>query len=378
MRLGVNVVRLTRQFTGVGRFIECILKEWSEMELPFDQVTLFSPSPLLQERVVFPIGRFNQVVGGPRAPDPFWEARFLSAHAGDVDVLFCPSYTIPIGYPGRCAVTNLGPADERPLTYTWLRSLAYEQLYRYSAHRAAKVFACSNAVKRRLVESYGIAATKITVAYLAPGDRFKPIRDEAVLAATRSHYGVRDRPFALFVGKLAGRHSIPNLIKAFARVRQRFARHALVICGPNSSGIDVAAIAREARVDDAVIYHPFVEHRDLPALYSAAEELIFPATDAEGFGLPVIEAMACGTPVVTVNRGSLPEFATGAAMLVESSSVDDLARGLASVIGDPRLRLELSQKGVERAKQITWRISAERIMEQLRLIAEPADPSHSS
>jgi glycosyltransferase involved in cell wall biosynthesis len=354
----------------VGRFIECLLAEWSTMSLPFERITLYAPVPLEARRLAFPLDRFELEVGGPAGPDPFWEARFLRSRASEIDVLFSPSYTLPLGYPGRCAVMNLGPSENRPLSYEWWRSRAYEHLYRWSARRADLVFACSRSVKRRLVESYRIPRSKVSVAYLAASRLFAPVRDVARLRDARMRYAGGDFPFTLFVGKLARRHSISNLVRAFARVRNKSKEHRMVIVGPDYLGLDVPGLARSAGVAESVLHHPFVEHRELPALYSAAEETIFPVTDAEGFGLPVIEAMACGTPVVSVARGSVPEFATGAALLVESSSVEHLAQGLEQVIGSDTLRLELAERGLERAREITWSITAERIASALYRIGD--------
>lgn len=365
MRLGVNAVRLTRPFTGIGRYLECVLDEWSRMDLPFDRVTLYAPSPIDPRRVIFPLERFAMVVGGPKGPDPYWEARYLSPRASEMDVLFAPSYTLPLGYPGAAVVTNQGPAQNRPLTYHWWRAQAYERLYRHSAHRAARVVTCSNAVKRRMVDVYGIPASKVTVAWNAASRLFVPVRDEAALRRVRHLYVGGEGPFALFVGKLARRHSIPELIRAFGLARTQSPGHRLLIVGPNYLGLDVASMARAAGVGDAVVHHPFVEHGEIPALMSAAQELVFPVTDAEGFGIPVIEAMACGTPVLSVAQGAVPEFAAGAALLVKSSANEDLALGLAQLMADAELRRRLSEEGLLRAASITWRFTAERILNDL-------------
>lgn len=369
MRLGVNVVRLTRPFTGIGRYLECVLDEWSRMDLPFERVRLYSPTPLDPRRVIFPLERFETVVGGPKGPDPYWEARFLTPRASEMDVLFAPSYTLPLRYPGAAIVTNQGPAQNRPLTYQWWRAQAYEQLYRYSARHADRVLTCSKAVKRRMVEVYGVPASKVTVVWNAASRLFAPVRDEAELTRVRRRYTGGDEPFTLFLGKLARRHSIPELIRAFAQARAHSPRHRLVIAGPNYLGLDVAGLARSAGVADAVIHHPFVEHAEIPALMSAAEEMVFPVTHAEGFGIPVIEAMACGTPVLSVAQGAVPEFATDASLLVESSSTEDLAAGLSRLITDADLRRSLSERGMRRAATITWRFTAERILEDLTRVA---------
>ncbi|HKA35552.1 MAG TPA: glycosyltransferase family 1 protein [Thermoanaerobaculia bacterium] len=369
MKLGINAVRLTRPFTGVGRFAECVLEEWSRMKLPFERVILYSPAPIDPARVIFPLDAFETRVGGPSVPDPLWENAYLPGRAAEVDIFFSPSYTLPLRYPGKCAVMNLGPSENRPLTYEWFRSRAYERLYRASARRADRVFACSKAVKLRIVQSYGIPPERVSVAWLAPSRLFIPIGDPQILEAARRRYSGSDGPFILFVGKLARRHSIPNLVAAFARLRRKGAPHRLVLAGPDYLGLNVAGIAAREGVGDAVVHHDFVEHRDLPALYSAAEVFVFPATAAEGFGIPVVEAMACGTPVVSVSQGSIPEFASGAAHLVATSSVEDLASGLEKLIGDSGLRRSLREKGLARAAGITWRVTAERILSDLEAVA---------
>ncbi len=370
MRLGVNIVRLTRKFTGVGRYIECVLNEWSQVQLPFDEVVLYSHSPIPPSRVVFPLDKFRMEIIGTPAADPVWEWRTLRQVAKDVDVLFCPSYTIPIGYPGKCAVGYLGPSENKPGSLEWWRSQLYNQLYKYSARHADHVFACSQVVKRRVVEVFGVAPERVSVTFLAASSHFKPITDTARLSAVRQKYLGSDTPYILFVGKLARRHYIPNLLEAFAEIHcAQKTPHKLMIVGPDYLPLHVPERARALGIGEAVVYHPFVQHADLPPVYSAADIFIFPASEAEGFGIPPIEAMACGTPTITTNQGSLREFAPGAALLTETNSVDDLRTAMARLISDDRLKQELRIKGPARAREITWRITAEKTMNTLWQLA---------
>ena len=350
--------------------MECVLKEWARSPTPFDRITLFTPAPLEQERLAFPLEAFDVRVLGPHGPDPFWEWRALSPRAPDVDVLFCPSYTIPLGYRGKCVVTNLGPSENAPLGREWWRARAYERLYRYSARRATQVCACSRSVKRRLIDRYGIPEEKIHVTYLAASDAFTVVTDPALLDAARARWAGGRSPLILFVGKLTGRHHIPRLLQAFAQARRTAGLpHTLLLVGPDPLGLDVAGRAARLGLGDAVLHVPYVGHRDLPALYSAAEIFVFPATEAEGFGIPVVEAMACGTPVVTVNQGSLREFAPGAAHVVEAPSVADLRDGILAVASDPSLRARLRESGIARAASITWAHTARKTMDILWRVA---------
>ncbi|MBW8041927.1 MAG: glycosyltransferase family 4 protein [Planctomycetes bacterium] len=366
MKLGVNIIRLTRLFTGVGRYIECILKEWSQMKIPFEEIILYTHSPIKQEQVVFPLDRFKIVIDGSKVPDPLWEWNTLRRKSSDIDILFCPSYTMPIGYPGRCVVANHGPAENTFFSYQWWRSQAYERLYKYSAHKADGVLANSHSVKRRLVDVYGISQDKINVIHLAASDSFHPISDKKQLISAKRKYLNEDTPYILFVGKLARRHYIPNLLEAFAKIyKTKSIPHKLLLVGPDYLNLNIPKRAKKLGIEDAVIHIPYVTHTDLPPLYNAAELFIFPASEAEGFGIPVVEAMACGTPVVTVDKGSLSEFARDVTCLVKDSSVEHLKSGMERLIFNPALRKELAEKGIERARSITWRKTAEKTMDVL-------------
>lgn len=376
MILGVNVIRLTRKFTGVGRYLECVLREWSGMELPFERVLLYTHTLLRQEHVAFPLERFEQRVIGRVVPDPLWEAVWLRQAAKEVDVLYCPSYSIPWAYPGRCAVTYLGPSEFRFGGYAWWRAQAYETLFRYSARRADRVFAISRAVRNRLVQDFRIPDDRIDLTYLAASDLFRPLGNCLDVEQRRRKYIPGDEPFILFVGKLAKRHSIPNLLAAFAELKHDSRLpHRLVLVGPDYLHLDIPARARRLGIANCVTHIPYVYHADLPPLYNAAEFFVYPATEAEGFGIPVVEAMACGTPVVTVNQGSLREIAPGAALTTEASGVDDLREAMVRMATDAELRRELSTRGIERAKSFQWRITAERTLDVLARLATPS-PVH--
>jgi glycosyltransferase involved in cell wall biosynthesis len=366
MHLGVNAIRLCRNFTGVGRYIECVLAEWAKMDLPFERITLFTHTPLEQAKLAFPLDRYQLRVIGQQLPDPVWEATALRKAAREVDVFFSPSYTLPIGISGKCVVTNLGPPENTPFSYQWFRAHAYEALYLASAHRANRVLACSHSVKQRLIDVYRVRADKISVTYLAASDLFRPIEDPEKRRAVRARYQIPPGPIILFVGKMARRHYIPNLIEAFSQLKQDGAvPHRLVLVGPDYLKIDIMGIARRFGVEAHVTHVNYATHADLPALYSDAEFFVFPASEAEGFGIPVVEAMACGTPVVTTALGSVREVATGAAVTGSAPSTAELFAGMRRMASDADLRRELVPKGIERSAQFTWPITARKTMEVL-------------
>jgi glycosyltransferase involved in cell wall biosynthesis len=288
-----------------------------------------------------------------------------------VDVLFSPSYTLPLGIRGKCVVTNLGPPENTPLSYQWFRAHAYEALYLASAHRADRVLACSHSVRQRLVDVYRVPADKISVTYLAASQLFRPIQDPSLRSEVRARYRIPDGPFILFVGKMARRHYIPNLIEAFARLKADPKQpYRLVLVGPDYLKLDIMGIARRFGVAAHVTHVPYATHSDLPAIYSAAEFFVFPASAAEGFGIPVVEAMACGTPVVTTALGSVREVATGAALTTSAPSSQELFEAMLKMASDPELRQKLVPLGIERARQFTWPITAKKTMDVLWKVAQ--------
>jgi glycosyltransferase involved in cell wall biosynthesis len=212
-----------------------------------------------------------------------------------------------------------------------------------------------------------VRAEAVDVIPLAPAPGFAgdgaPGEDDRI----RRTYVGSNAPYILFVGKLSGRHAIPALVAAFAEARAGAASaHVLVLVGPNVLGLDVATLGRRAGLDERTLVHvPHVSEEDLPAVYRAADLFVFPASDAEGFGLPILEAMACGTPVLSTAQGSVPEVAGDAAWLVPDTSVRALSFGLAQLLSGPDRRRDLRARGLARAAQFSWRRTAEETMNSL-------------
>jgi glycosyltransferase involved in cell wall biosynthesis len=370
MRLGVNAVRLTRPFTGVGRYLDNLLREWSAMPLPFADVVLYAPAAIEASRVSYPPGRFALDVAASGLPDPWWEWRSLGRRHREIDVLFSPSYTLPLGYRGPAAVTYFGPSTNPRGTYEWWRAQAYDRLHRASARQARLVFTASEAARRRVVEVYGVPESRVALTPLAAADTFRRVTDLAALDAVKRRYLGAIVPYVLFVGKMSGRHHVPRLIEAFAHARGATGLpHRLLLVGPEVVGVNVGARAREAGIEDVVVHGARVPEADLPALYSGADLFVFPATEAEGFGLPLLEAMACGAPVLSTALGSVPEVVGDAACLIHESTVDALKEGIVALLPSEARRDELRRRGFERVRRFSWRQTAERTMAALAALA---------
>lgn len=229
--------------------------------------------------------------------------------------------------------------------------------------RADHVLADSESTRRDLMQLLGVPADKVTVVYPGVEPRFCRQDDAAELQHVRTQYGIGDGPFILGLGTLEPRKNWPALIRAWAQLRRdnRFT-HRLVIGGGKgwlTEGIFEAAKASGFRSE--IIFAGFVADADLPTLYSAADVFVLPSL-YEGFGIPVLEAMACGTPVVCANNSSLPEAAGDAALLVEASDKAALAAAIRRLVEDAALRSQLQQRGLEQARRFSWDAAAHTLL----------------
>ncbi len=231
------------------------------------------------------------------------------------------------------------------------RNNLVQRLLPAAIRRAARVIAISERTKNDLLEVLHVPAEKIRVVpnALAPG--FAPVTDEAVLRAARERHGLPAR-YVLFVGTLEPRKNLPRLLEAFARFRQRTDSELhLVLAGEAGWGArEVHARHRELKLGDRVRFLGYIRQHELPPLYTLARAVVMPSV-YEGFGLPAIEAMACGTPLLAANNAALAEVAGSAALMFPHDDLDCLADSLAVIDRDEALRKRLVAAGHERVRR---------------------------
>ena len=272
---------------------------------------------------------------------------------------------------------NIGPRFlSVPLVITlfdlhWLRfpelfsplRLAYlRRALTWSARKAEAVLTISENSKKDLINLLSVPEEKITVTYVGLDPLFREIPEKSELQELRRRYGLKDR-FILSVGQLHKRKNIPGLLQAY----QRLAAHSplnvqLVLAGGEGDG---AAEVREAVRQigrDRVVFTGCLPDEDLLRFYHAAECLVYPSF-YEGFGLPVLEAMACGCPVITSNVSSLPEVAGEAALLIDPLRIETISTALVSLLTNPGLSQSLIRKGFEQARRFTWEAAARKTLD---------------
>ena len=259
--------------------------------------------------------------------------------------------------------------DERKLSavHMYLRRFRF----RRGLTRASRVIAVSEATKRDVENLLGVPPGRITRVYNAPDPGFlgrDPAAGEEERRRIMERYQI-DRPFLLYAGAIRHHKNIPRLVEAFAVLREQLAAHPvygdlrLVIIGDTISEYPaVRQAVLKSKMEHAVRFLGFVPFDTLRCFYESAAAFVFPSRH-EGFGLPPLEAMACGTPVVTSNVSSLPEVAGDAAMLVNPGNVFDIARGIREVLTDEPLRAELIRRGRAQAARFSWERSAREVLE---------------
>jgi glycosyltransferase involved in cell wall biosynthesis len=292
-----------------------------------------------------PKGRFGRLV---------WP--FPARLAREVDVYHC-QYVAPLAPCVPCVVTLHDILHETlpqyfPRGLQSLMRLAYPQ----SARRAAMVLTISQFSRDAILAHYGVSPDRVAYAHLGVDPTFSPVTDAAALLAMREHLGIPAGPYVLFVGRIEPRKNVPGLVAAHGLVRKRLGTNAptLVLAG----GRDALFTAfhdnvRQEGGGEGIVFAGSVPQEDLAALYSGATALVYPSF-GEGFGLPVIEAMACGAPVVATTAPAVPEVAGDAALLVDPTDVTGLADALCLVATDAGLASRLAAKGLERARHFRW------------------------
>ncbi|MCI0396169.1 MAG: glycosyltransferase family 4 protein [Chloroflexi bacterium] len=374
MRIAINAQRLAGQRLGVARYIEYIVKNWDTQFRPDDKATLYIREPLANGDLglsdAFQVQRLQPALTGM-----LWEHLLLAGRARqESDVLFCPSYTMPLNYTGRCVLAIHSANEAESGTHPWWHRLTYAQRYRLSALKADIVVAPSLSTKEDLQKLYGLPEKKVVAIHLGADDAFRPLRDETVLAETRRKLLGDDRPYILFVGKLSQRRNIPLLLAAFSQLRKdHHLPHRLLLFGPNHLHLPLARLAAELDIADSLVQTDgqVSHHHELVALYNAADLFVHPSS-YEGFCLPLVEALACGVPVVTVNKAALGEIAQNGALLIDEPTVESLAQAMWQALGDPILAQELRARAVERARAFRWDECARQTLDILREVGRSA------
>jgi glycosyltransferase involved in cell wall biosynthesis len=369
VRIAFDGTTLTPGRTGVGCYTEHLLHHLArEVESTGDELVVVSNQPI---DTTYPLPRHVTVHDRRRFPLRIaWMQLLAGRVLEDVraDVAHFTNGMVPLG-TGAARVVTIHDMSLKlhPECHPLRRRVINRPLISVAARVADAIVAVSNSARDDLLRFHNVSADRISVVHEAAGPDFRPIRDRVTRDRIRLRYGLPER-FVLYVGAIEPRKNLPRLVEAFAQARRQGIAHDLVCVGPYGwSSRDLYDRVDRLGLRRVIHFTGYVPAEDLPAIYSLSELFVFPSI-YEGFGLPVIEAMACGTPVITSNTSSLVEIAADAAETVDPRDGDALASALVALATSVERRHDLGLRGIERAQQFSWSRTAKEMLALYRRV----------
>lgn len=359
IKIVINALQFKPNSSGIGVVIRDLFGQFAGVTGRRCQVILPHDGPEL------PAGGGTEIIRSPFEHGQGLRRMFFQTfqmgrrYCKDAVLLTTDSKT-PLFLPKSCKlvplVTDLA-VFRMPEVYDRSRVLLWRLQYKYVRRKAELFLAISEFTKSEMGEVLGIPGEKIRVVPMACPEDMAPVEDAAALLELRSKYGLPEK-FILFVGNNNPRKNLERTIRAFDMMKERTCLpHKLVIAGEQGWKFDRDRALEGVRHTGEVIFTGFVPDEELPALYTAAELFVFP-TLYEGFGMPVIEAQKCGTPVVTSNASAMPEVAGDSAELVDPRDEESICAGMLRVLEDKNRSEELVRKGFKNAGRFSWKKSA--------------------
>ncbi len=372
MKIGIMLRHLDQHGGGVLVYTEKLLEHLLALDTEHQFVLFY--------RNAAHLGRY---AGNPRAKERVLEARSVLgwdqgavARAADeekLDLVFNPKYSVPLHAHCRTVFVCHGlDWYVEPEWSRWWDRLNHRYLVPRYARRADHIIAVSETTKCQLQEFLRVPSERITTVYLAVDDAFRrPVSAEAA-AAARARLRLPERYF-LYCGQIYPPKNFGQLVRAYSRVGPALGI-ALAVAGSHTWLCrDELALVEDLGLRPWIVQLGWVDHESLPALYAEAEALVLPSL-YESFGLPILEAMAAGCPVVTSDRYGPRELAGDAAVLVDPERVDSIAAGMRRVATDAGLRAELTVRGRERARPFTWARCARETLAVLESVVMERQP----
>ena len=331
-----------------------------------DQKGIYSGQKNVTERVLPSMSKLD------------WDQISVPIHAlrDDLDVIFHHKFSIPL--LSHCpTVVQLRGAEH------WIFPEWYEVLERYYAKfaypifckKADQVLSNSKSLSKQMSPYIGVPVEEIEYIYAAPNPQFSPVTSSSRISDVRSKYNIPDCPFYLMVAKgyssvrnqeveMYPRKNVQGVVEAYGRLQRSTPREdtpPLVVAGPGFNGEEVRRLRKSLPYGDLLQFPGYVDFEDMPTIYSIALALVFPSY-SESFGIPLVEAMACGCPVITSKTTACPEVVGEAGLLIDPYSVDEIYDVLRRIKKDDELKLRMQRKSIKRSNKFTWDKNANKLL----------------
>jgi glycosyltransferase involved in cell wall biosynthesis len=387
LRIGIDYTAAVRQHAGIGRYARNLIRALAEIDTE-SQYTLFVAGGHGDDGLgLWPANfRVRSVPLSDRWLHILWQRLRLplpiQAVTGPLDLFHSPDFVLPpVGRTAAILTVHDLSFMRVPECYVPSFRSYLEAAVSRAVRRARWILADSESTRRDLVQLLDVGLERVMVLYPGVEARFRPIRELELLDCVRLRYGLPDY-FILGLGTLQPRKNFVGLIEAFSQLlahshNQNDKLHLVIVGREGWLAEDIPAAIARLGLGEQVRLVGFVQDVDLPALYNLASVFAFP-TLYEGFGLPVLEAMACGTPVVAADNSSIPEVVGEAGLLVPTNDLPALVAALNSILGESTLRNRLVAAGRKQACRFAWARSASQLSEVYqRVLGEEHSHSHN-
>ncbi len=374
MRIGFDITAIPRAKSGVGFYVLNLLKALAKID---KENTFYIFSKKEDELLVdFEADNFHTIWHSMsnRLLRLGWEQTLLPRHISKykLNIFHSPHYTVPL----KCRVPVVTTFHDmtffsHPEVHEKSKVIFFQRMIPIAAQRADAIIAVSESTKKDVVNFLNLPKDKVDVIYEGVDVNFyRPISKDQKVDLIRERYGL-EKDFLLFVGTLEPRKNIEGVIKAFLQVTKKTKKQYNLVVGGTKGWHykSIFELVQKMNLHREVIFTGYVPEEDLPYLFNAASVFVYPSF-YEGFGIPPLEAMACGTPLVTSNISSLPEVVADAGLLVDPFSTDEIADAIIRVLTDQNLCSELARKGRKRAQLFSWEKAAKETLAVYRRVAE--------
>lgn len=365
MKIGIDARMYSSAFTGIGRYVYELIHNLAEID-DKNEYVIFMNNPEFEEFEP-PNKRFKKVLVNARHYSFGEQVRFPELlYKEKLDLVHFTHFNAPVFYKKPCVVTihdltlHFYPGKKMTSFY---RRWGYKIVLRSVVSRAKKLISVSQNTKEDLMTLMKVPDERVEVIHEGVNKNFKPITNEEKINDVRKKYGII-KPFALYTGVWRSHKNLVNLIKAFSYMKKN--EHfdgQLVITGKEDHlYVEVRAVINELELEGDVVFTGMVPDEELPMLYSSAKVYIFPSL-YEGFGLPPLEAMACGTPVAASKAASIPEVVgEDNAVFFDPYDPSDIADAALKIWENEALASELVEKGLARVKEFSWKKMAKEVL----------------
>ena len=355
MKIAIDTQTALGQKSGFGFYVENLVKALAKVD-PQNKYVLIKPQT---EKDFSTVQRW------------WWDQiRFPSkARKEQVDLIHQPCFSAPIFYRGNVVVTCHDIISMKfPKNLPFASRMFYSRWMPFSYRAAKMIIADSENTKKDIIEYLNIPKEKIRVVHLAVSQDFKPKSPQEIEKA-KFEYKISGKYF-IDVGTIEPRKNLPFLVKAYALAVKSGISEKLVITGKKGWYYEnLFLLVKKLNLQERVIFTGYADDKDIPALYCGATALVFPSL-YEGFGFTPLEAMACGTPVISSNTSSLPEVVNEAGILLPPKDEKIWAKNMVEVAQNKDLAHKLSQKGLKQAKNFTWEDVARKTIEVYKEVLE--------